>query len=95
MSRVMVTIRFEGEADELFAKWQRAVELWEDEYSTAGPATVVAKGEDGGLFVVNVFPDDEAHTLFGRNMGGPMEAVGLAGPKLEHLDVLNVRFENV
>ena len=95
MSQVMVTIRFEGDADELFSKWQRAVKLWEDEFGTAGPATVVAKDEDGGLFVVNVFPDDQTHTLFGRNMGGPMEAVGLAGPQLEHLDVLAVQFENV
>lgn len=95
MSQVMVTIRFEGDADEVFTKWQRAVKLWEDEFAAAGPATVVAKGERGGLFVVNVFPNEEAHTLFGRNMGGPMNAVGLASPELEHLDVLALRFENI
>ncbi len=89
----MVTIRFDGDANELFAKWQRAVALWEEEFGARGPMTVVGKGELGGLFVVNVFPDDEAHTYFGRNMGGPMEAVGLSNPQLEHLDVLAVRFE--
>lgn len=87
MGQVMVTIRFDGDTEDLFAKWQRAVKLWEDEYQTPGPATVVARGEDGGLFVVNVFPNDEAHTHFGRNLGGPLESVGLSGPKLEHLDV--------
>jgi hypothetical protein len=91
----MVTIRFDGDADELFTKWQRAVELWEDEFDTSGPATVVAKGERGGLLIVNVFPNDEAHTYFGRNMGGPMETVGLSNPQLEHLDVLAIRFENI
>jgi hypothetical protein len=95
MSGVMVTIRFDGDADELFAKWQRAVKLWEEEFQATGPATIVASGERGGLFVVNVFADDEAHTFFGRNMGGPMETVGLANPQLEHLDVLAVRFESV
>ena len=95
MSQVMVTIRFEGDADELFSKWQRAVELWEDEFETSGPTTVVAKGERGGLFVVNVFPNEDAHTRFGRNMGGPMEAVGLSGPQLEHLDVLAIRLETI
>jgi hypothetical protein len=89
----MVTIRFDGDAAELFPKWQRAVELWEKEFETAGPATVVAKGEKGGLMVVNVFPDDETHIRFGRNMGGPMEAVGLSNPQLEHLDVLAVRLQ--
>jgi hypothetical protein len=91
----MVTIRFDGDADELFSKWQRAVELWEDEFETSGPATVVAKGERGGLFVVNVFPNDDAHTRFGRNMGGAMEAVGLSSPHLEHLDVLALRFQTI
>ena len=93
MSQVMVTIRFDGDADELFSKWQRAVELWEDEFEISGPATVVAKSERGGLFIVNVFPNEDAHTRFGRNMGGPMEAVGLSGPQLEHLDVLAIGFQ--
>jgi hypothetical protein len=95
VSQMMVTIRFEGDADELFKKWQRAVELWEKEFETPGPATIVGRGEDGGIFVVNVFPDDAAHTYFGRNMGGPMEAVGLSNPTLEHLDVLTIRLENI
>jgi hypothetical protein len=95
VGQVMVTIRFEGDADELFEEWQRAVELWEKDFGSRGPATVVAKGEHGGLFVVNVFPSEDAHTYFGRNIGGPMEAVGLSNPQLEHLDVLRVAFENL
>ena len=92
MAPVMVTIRFSGDADDLFPKWERAVELWKREFGDrfAAPDTVVAKGEKGGLVIVNVFPDDEAHTNFGRNLGGPLEAVGLSRPELEHLEVLKV-----
>jgi hypothetical protein len=93
LSEMMVTLRFEGDADELCSKWQRAVALWEKDFEAAGPATLVARGEDGGLFVVNIFPNDEAHKYFGRNMGGPMEAVGLSNPQLEHLEVLATGFE--
>jgi hypothetical protein len=60
MSQVMVTIRFDGDADDLFDKWERAVRLWEEEFETRSPATVVAKGEHGGLFIVNLFPSDDA-----------------------------------
>jgi hypothetical protein len=94
MSQVMVTIRFDGDADDLFDKWERAVKLWEQEFETPAPATVVAEGEQGGLFIVNVFPSEDAHTHCGRNIGGPMEAVGLSNPKLEHLDVLKIAFES-
>ena len=52
MSQVMVTIRFAGDPDDLFDKWERAVTLWEAEFETPAPATVVAKGEQGGLFIV-------------------------------------------
>jgi hypothetical protein len=93
LSEVMITLRFEGDADELCSKWQRVVALWEKDFEAAGPATLVARGEDGGLFVVNIFPNDEAHKYFGRNMGGPMEAVGLFNPQLEHLEVLATGFE--
>ena len=93
MSQVMVTIRFDGDAADLFEKWTRAVKLWEEEFETPAPATVVAKGEHGGLFIVNVFPSDDAHSHFGRNMGGPMETVGLSNPQLEHLDVLKIALE--
>jgi hypothetical protein len=36
---------------------------------------------------------EDAHTHFGRNIGGPMESVGLSNPQLEHLDVLKIEFE--
>ena len=93
MAPVMVTIRYAGDPDELFPKWERAVELWKEEFGErfAAPDTIVSKSESGKeLVVVNVFPDDEAHTNFGRNLGGPLEAVGLSQPVLEHLEVLKV-----
>jgi len=93
---VMVTIRYAGDVDDLFAKWERAVELWQREFGDrfAGPDTVVAKGENGDLVIVNVFPDDEAHTNFGRNLGGALETVGLTAPVLEHLEVLRIEFSS-
>ena len=95
MTSVMVTIRYAGDPDDLFPKWERAVELWKQEFGDrfTAPDTIVARGEEGReLVVVNVFPDDEAHTNFGRNLGGPLEAVGLSAPKLEHLEVLRIDF---
>ena len=88
----MVTIRYAGDVDDLFPKWERAVELWQREFGDhfAAPNTIVARGQNGDLVIVNVFPDDEAHTNFGRNLGGPLETVGLSGPELEHFEVLKV-----
>ena len=97
MASVMVTIRYAGDPDELFPKWERAVELWKEEFGDrfAAPDTIVARGEEGkDLVVVNVFSDDEAHTNFGRNLGGPLEAVGLSAPALEHLEVLRIDFDS-
>jgi len=95
MAPVLVTIRYAGDPDELFPKWERAVELWKQEFGDrfTAPDTIVARGEEGNeLVVVNVFPNDEAHTNFGRHLGGPLEAVGLSGPTLEHLEVLRIEF---
>ena len=96
MPPVMVMIRYAGDPDELFSKWERAVELWQEEFGErfVAPETIVSRSESGTeLVVVNVFPDDEAHTNFGRNLGGPLEAVGLSQPVLEHLEVLKVDFK--
>jgi hypothetical protein len=92
LASVMVTIRYAGDVNDLFPKWERAVELWQREFGDrfAAPDTIVARGENGDLVIVNVFPDDDAHTNFGRNLGGPLEAVGLSEPELEHLEVLKV-----
>jgi hypothetical protein len=92
---VMVTIRYAGDPDELFPKWERALGLRKHEFGDrfTAPDTIVARGENGKeLVVVNVFRDDEAHTNFGRNLGGPLESVGLSAPALEHLDVLRIDF---
>ena len=97
MAPVMVTIRYAGDPDELFAKWERVVELWKQEFGGrfTAPDTIVARGEKGeDLVVINVFPDDEAHTNFGRNLGGALETVGLTAPVLEHLEVLRIEFSS-
>ena len=57
-----------------------------------GDGETVISDPEGDLVIVNFFPDDEAHTNFGRNLGGPLEAVGLSGPELEHLEVLKVEW---
>ena len=44
--------------------------------------------------VCGAFDIDAARGVdFGRNLGGPMETVGLSNPQLEHLDVLKIAFE--
>ena len=95
MAPVMVMIRYAGDPDELFPKWERALGLWKQEFGDrfTAPDTIVARGENGkDLVVVNVFADDEAHTNFGRNLGGRLDTVGLSAPALEHLEVLRIDF---
>ena len=71
MASVMVTIRYAGDVNDLFPKWERAVELWQREFGDrfAAPDTIVARGENGDLVIVNVFPDDDARKAAWKKFG--------------------------
>jgi hypothetical protein len=85
---IAVIVRFNGDADELFERFERARRLWveaqEGDYSP--PAFYAVCKTDEGIVIVDGWETDEAHKAFGRRMEPHLEAVGMGGPDdLEHL----------
>ena len=90
MNPVMAILRWSSDPDETLRRYEQAVARWRQEHGAryAPPLqTAAGPGEKGGLVVVNVFASDEDHLNFGRNMGGPLERVGLPTPEVEHVEV--------
>jgi hypothetical protein len=94
---VMAILRWDTDADTALERYERAVEAWRERFGdqSSGPAYAIAgRSERGGLVVVNVFPTDGDHLAFGRNMGDPLEAVGLPTPEVEHLSVSRLAWQD-
>ena len=94
---VMAILRWDTEPDAALERYERAVEAWRERFGdqSSGPAYAIAgRSERGGLVVVNVFPTDGDHLAFGRNMGDPLEAVGLPTPEVEHLSVSRLAWQD-
>lgn len=88
---IAVIVRFNGDADDLFERFEKARQLWmaarRDSGYNAPNFYAVAKTEDG-IVLVDCFDTDEDHLAFGENMGEHLEAAGMPGPDhLEHLEV--------
>src|SRR5881628_1938744 len=80
---VAAILHWDADEDAALERYERAVTAWREKFSgqSAGPLHAIAgRSERGGLVVVNVFPTDEDHLAFGRNMGDPLAAVGLPRP---------------
>jgi hypothetical protein len=87
---VMAILHWEAGQDAALARYETAVRAWKEQFGgrSLGPLHAIAgQSERGGLVVVNVFPTDEDHLAFGRNMGDPLAAVGLPTPEVEHASV--------
>ena len=87
---VMAILRWEADPDMALERYERAVAEWRKTFGdhSSGPLHAIAgRSERGGLVVVNVFPTNEDHLAFGRNMGDPLTAVGLPTPDVEHVSV--------
>ena len=87
---VMAILHWEADPDTALERYERAVAAWRETFGdlSSGPLHAIAgQSERGGLVVVNVFPTDEEHLAFGRNMGDPLTAVGLPTPDVEHVSV--------
>jgi hypothetical protein len=86
-----VIIRFNGDPDDLFERFERARRLWIEaqtgEYDP--PAFYAACKTDEGIVVVNGWETDAAHWAFAHRMGPFLEAVGMrkAGHSHEHLRI--------
>ena len=85
---IAVIVRFKGDPDDLFERFERARQLWIDAQDGAydPPAFYALCKDDDGIVLVDGWETDAAHKAFGRNMGPHLEAVGLGDPDhLEHL----------
>lgn len=87
---VMAILRWDADPDEALERYERAVTAWRETFGghSSGPLHAIAgRSERGGLVVVNVFRTNDDHLAFGRNMGGPLAAVDLPTPDVEHVSV--------
>jgi hypothetical protein len=87
---VAAILHWDADEDAALERYERAVTAWREKFSgqSAGPLHAIAgRSERGGLVVVNVFPTNEDHLAFGRNMGDLLAAVGLPTPDVEHVSV--------
>lgn len=87
---VAVIVRFSGEADDLFERFEQARRLWieaqDGDYSP--PAFYAVSKTEDGIVIVDGWETDAAHEAFGRRMGPHLEAVGMGMPDhLEHLPI--------
>ena len=96
---VMAILRWDTDPDTTLERYDCAVAEWRKTFGdvSAGPLHAIAgRSERGALVVVNIFPTNGDHLAFGRNMGGPLEAVGLPTPDVEHVSVRRLGWlENV
>jgi hypothetical protein len=87
---IAVIVRFSGDPDYLFERFERARRLWieaqGDDYDR--PTFYAACKADDGIVIVNGWQTDAAHKAFARRMGPHLEAVGIGMPDHhEHMPV--------
>jgi hypothetical protein len=85
---IAVIVRFNGDPDDLFDRFERARKLWIEAQSNGyePPAFYAVCKTDEGIAIVDGWETDAAHKAFGRNMGPHLEAVGMGTPDhLEHM----------
>ncbi|PZS25825.1 MAG: hypothetical protein DLM61_19375 [Pseudonocardiales bacterium] len=85
---IAVIVRFNGDPDDLFERFERARRLWiEAQHGDYSPPDFYAVCKtDEGIVIVDSWETDTAHQAFGRRMGPHLEAVGMGMPDhLEHL----------
>jgi hypothetical protein len=85
---IAVIIRFNGDPDDLFERFEKARRLWieaqDGNYNP--PAFYAVCKTDDGIAIVDGWETDAAHKAFGRRMGPHLEAVGMGMPDhLEHM----------
>lgn len=75
-------VRFNGNQDDLFERFERARRLWidaqDDDYNR--PVFYAACKTDDGIVIVNGWETRADHQAFGRRMGPHLEAVGMGMP---------------
>jgi hypothetical protein len=93
---IAVIIRFNGDADDLSARFERARQSWIEaqDGGYSPPAFYAVCKTDDGIVIVDGWDTDADHKAFGRNMGPHLESVGMGMPDhLEHLPIDKLGWE--
>jgi hypothetical protein len=81
---IAVIIRFSGDPDELFERFERARRMWiegqDGDYER--PLFYAACKTDEGIVIVNGWQTAAAHRAFGHRIHPHIEAVGMDTPDL-------------
>lgn len=90
MSDLAVIIRFAGDPEVLFERFERAREMWieaqQPDYER--PTFYAACRTDDGIAIVNVWASARAHRSFGQGLHPCIEAAGLDPPvQIERLRI--------
>lgn len=79
---IAVIIRFRGDPDDLFERFERARRMWiqvqDGDYER--PAFYAACKTDEGIAIVNVWQTAVAHRAFGQPLHSHIDAVGMGAP---------------
>jgi hypothetical protein len=95
---IAVIVRFNGDPDALFERFERARRLWVE--AQAGdytpPAFYAASKTGDGIVIVVGWQTDAAHKAFGRSMTPHLEVVGMGPPDHhEHLPIQRLGWDPV
>jgi hypothetical protein len=87
---IAVIVRFNGEPDDLLARFESARRLWieaqGDDYNR--PVFYAACKTSDGIVIINGWETKADHEAFGRLMGPHLRAVGIGHPdQHEHLSI--------
>ncbi len=87
---IAVIIRFSGDADDLFQRFERARRTWIEAQNAdyERPAFYAACKTDEGIAIVSGWQTAAAHRAFGERMHPHIDAVGLGSPdQIERLQI--------
>jgi hypothetical protein len=87
---VAVIVRFNGDPDDLFERFDRARRLWIEAQDSnyERPVFYAACKTADGITIVNCWKTQADHAAFGRRMGPHLHAVGVGHPHThEHLSI--------
>jgi hypothetical protein len=95
---IAVIVRFNGDADELLERFEKARQSWIHAQTNDYGRPVfwaVCKTEDG-IAIVDGWETDKDHRAFGERMGPHLEAAGLGSPdQLEHMWIAQLGWDSV
>jgi hypothetical protein len=93
---IVVTIRFNGEPEDLFESFERVRRMWieaqDDDYER--PISYAACRTDEGIAIVSVWQSAIAHRAFGRGLHPLFEAAGMTMPdRIERMRVAKLGWD--